>query len=213
MQASAALKGNALLKSAEQELTDALASLQAQFQPNELAYLAATTKAETPFRDRLAFTLHQSCEPSGAIVAREWNRVDLAILNSDGEPQCLVELKLMYTFDALKGASWYTSKTYADEIKALAHARPGTAVYSLLLVTHLSGSVEPCFMKAVKYSGAINKAILAHGNAIAVQTEAVRVIDADLVSRNVVARGEVVGGSAFGVDLSILYWLVRNSGA
>lgn len=194
-------------------MTDALASLQAQFRPNELAYLAATTKAEAPFRDRLAFMLHESCEPSGAIVAREWNRVDLAILRGDGEPQCLVELKLMYTFDALKGASWWTSKTYADELKALAHAGPGTAVYSLLLATHLSGSVGPSFRKAVKYSRGINKAILAHGDASAVQAEAARAIDADLISRNVVARGEVVGGNAFGVDISIFYWLVRNSGA
>lgn len=201
------------MKSAEQELTDALASLQTRFQPNELAYLASTTKAEATFRDRLAFALHQSCEATGVIVAREWNRVDLAILSSDGAPLCLVELKLMYTFDALKGVSWWTSKTYADEIKAVAHAGPRTAVYSLLLVTHLSGSVEHRFRKAVKYSGGINRAILAHGDASAVQAEAARAIDADLVNRNVVARGEVVGGSAFGVDLSIFYWLVRNNRA
>lgn len=209
--ATAILAGNGM-KDPDWELINALAAIHAEFRPNELAYLAVTTKVEAAIRDRLAFRLHQDYEPSGCIVAREWNRVDLAVLDPVGAPLALVELKAMYTFDAFGNLRHFTDATSADEIKAQRLAVAGTAVYSLLLATHLAGAVETRFLKPVKYSGGINGAITKHGDAATVRAKAVETIDKDLETRTVVAHGEVQGGSAFGQSVSVLYWLVRNDG-
>src|SRR4051812_23233142 len=124
-----------LLNQTDDEISYALAEIGGDFRPNELGYLAITSKVEGPFRDRLAYRLHQSYEPSGLVVSREWNRIDLAVLDAAGSPVCLIELKAMYTFDAFKNLRFFTNATSADELKAQQHAGEGTAVYSLLLVT------------------------------------------------------------------------------
>lgn len=201
------------MKDPDQELTAALGAIGGEFRTNELAYLATTTKVEAAIRDRLAFRLHQDYEPSGCVVAREWNRVDLAVLDAAGAPLALVELKAMYTFDAFGNLRHFTNATTADEIKAQSLAVTGTAVYSLLLATHLGGAVEPRFLKPVKYSGGINRAVAKHGDAAAVRARASEIIDKDLETRAVTTRGEIPGGSAFGLSVSVLYWLIRNDGA
>ena len=74
------------MKNTDDELTAVLARIDKEFRQDELAYLATTTKVEGPFRDRLSFLLHLDYYRSGFVVAREWNRVDLAVLSSAGEP-------------------------------------------------------------------------------------------------------------------------------
>lgn len=192
------------------ELSQALAAISCEFRENELAYLALTTKVELPFRDRIAFRLHQDYAPAGCIVAREWNRIDLAVLASDGSPLCLVELKAMYTFDAMGNLRFFTDATTADEQKARQKAGEATSVFSLLLVTHLDRLVPEAYLKPVKYSGGINRALLRWGDAHAVRAKASAEIEGGLAGRCVVARGHVEGGAAFGIGVSVLYWLVRN---
>lgn len=186
-----------------------LANLDSEFQPNELAYLALTTKVEHPIRDRLAFRLHQDYDPH-FVVAREWHRIDLAVLDPDGTPAGLVELKAMYTFDAFGALKHYTHATTADEEKALRLAHHHTSVYSLLLATHLDRMVPAKLARAVKYSAGINRAIVSRGDAAAVHKEAISAISQGLTGRSVVSQGEINGGSAFGIGVSVLYWLVKN---
>lgn len=83
----------------EDRLVETLRTIGEDFQENELAYLALTGKVENPFRDRLAFKLHRNLSPE-VVVAKEWRRVDIAILRSE-VPLALIELKAMYTFDPL----------------------------------------------------------------------------------------------------------------
>lgn len=194
----------------ESDLITGLERLSAEFHPNELAYLAATCKVEFPIRDRLAFHLHKKYESAGYIIAREWDRIDLAIVDQQGGPVCFVELKAMYTFDALKNPRKFLDATLADEEKARELAGPQTSVYSLLLATHLNGAIEPSFGKAIKYSAGINRAILSHQGADRVRERAFESVNERLASRMVVSQGEINGGSAFGLGVSVLYWLVRN---
>jgi hypothetical protein len=191
-------------------LTHALDEIGKEFRPNELAYLATTMKVEAPFRDRLAYQLHLKCEPKGFIIAREWNRIDLAVLDGHGSPVVLVELKAMYTFDALKNVHFFTSATSDDEVKARLYAKDGTSVYSLLLVTNVAESVLEQFRNVVKYSYGINKAIDAHGTSVL--AKATDAINKDLKDsgRTVAACGHAEGGVAFGLKVSVHYWLVRN---
>lgn len=200
------------MQDADRELTAAIAGVEDDFAPGELAYLATTTKAEGPFRDRLAFRLHREYGPAGLVVAREWNRVDLAVLDDAGAPLALVELKAMYTFDALRNLSFFTDATSADEIKARRLARANTAVYSLLLATHHDDRIPNSHLKPVKYSGGINRGLSECGASAALLARACDNVDHNLVGRNVVARGEVKGGHAFGLGVSLHYWLVRNDG-
>lgn len=198
---------------ADKELADALTNIGSDFKSNELAYLATTTKVECPFRDRLAFRLHQQYEPAGLLVAREWNRIDLAVLDSSGSPHCLVELKAMYTFDALTKLRFFTDATSADELKAQRHARDETSVYSLLLVTHLNGVVEEKFRKPVKYSAAANRAVHTYRGGERLRKYAAMAINNGLKRRKLITKGKVAAGSAFGLDVLVLYWLVRNERA
>ena len=92
----------------DQKIRSALDEIGDTFEENELAYLAVTSKIEHPFRDRLSFLLHKRYEAEGYLVAREWKRIDMAILNHEGEPLILIELKAMYTFDAIDRAEHYS---------------------------------------------------------------------------------------------------------
>ena len=63
-------------------LDDSLQASAKSFAAGELAYLALTSKVELPIRDRLAWCLHTSLP--NRVVAREWKRCDLAVLDDDG---------------------------------------------------------------------------------------------------------------------------------
>jgi hypothetical protein len=194
----------------ESDLISGLQQLSDEFHANELAYLAATCKIEFPIRDKLAFYLHKRYQNQEFIVAREWDKIDLAIIEQRGAPRCFIELKAMYTFDAAKDPKKFTDATSADEIKAQALAGPQTSVYSLLLATHLNGAVETPFGKVVKYTAGINRAVQTPQDADRVREKAIENVSERLANRSLVSHGEIVGGSAFGLGVSVLYWLVRN---
>src|SRR5262245_42546723 len=111
-------------------LIDAIKGI--KFDVDELAYLALTSKIEFAFRDRLAFGLHQSLSSQGYTVAREWNRVDLAILNGK-YPEALIEIKAMYSFDAATGQ--YEKLAQQDALKCR-NKWSEAQVFTLLLMTH-----------------------------------------------------------------------------
>lgn len=71
----------------------------------ELAYLALTSKPEFAIRDRLAFELHKRLFPE-YIVAREWKRIDMAILRNEDqpEPEFLIQLKTWSLFSFIGDA-------------------------------------------------------------------------------------------------------------
>src|SRR5215469_10592611 len=79
-------------------LQEILTNLAQTFHPNELAYLAATSKVEGPVRDRIAYQLHAQLE-SGFLVHREWRDpkrngwIDIAVTDNSNQPKCLLELK------------------------------------------------------------------------------------------------------------------------
>jgi hypothetical protein len=174
----------------EHAIRETLGGIENAFAPNELAYLAATTKIELPFRDRLAYLLHRRLEPAGILVAREWRRIDLAILAADGVPTCLLELKAMYTFDAFgENLAFFTQAMSADEQKGLRQASPDIAVYTMLLATHLDGAVDRRFSRIVKYDGGINKGIDDHGSAVALRQRAEQNVQSALAGHDVVATG------------------------
>ncbi len=198
------------MPSLDKEIICALNDL--RFEEDELAYLALTSKIERPLRDRLAVRLHQKGSPK-LIVAREWRKVDLAILDTNATPLALVECKACYTFDAVIQPKIYTDLMLADERKARNAAAGSPAdVFSLLLATHLHGIVPKAYVGIVKYTSYINKVSRTHGTNAQLRDAARASIGAALGSRELVGSGKIAGGTAFGASVDLLFWLVKAPG-
>lgn len=186
---------------------DALANIADAQHPNEFAYFALTTKIECPLRDRWAYLLHSRLGDA-VEVSREWCRTDLALLVK-GEPKALIEIKAMYTFDAVetKQIERYCKAMKDDEDKARKLA-PDADVLTVLLVTDPQNTILSSKKRMVKYDRGINAMILRHGSPEAVRKHAIELLTAHLAQRNVIAHGNLPVGSAFGVNVEILYWVV-----
>lgn len=125
-----------------------LQALGEDFRPNELAYLALTSKVEATIRDRLAYRLHQHLaeKRSHLAVAREWQvfnrkRFDLAVVTDTSRPRLLLEAKAMYSFDLYTSAITnkfvpYCSKDRKKLLQASTGVQPSPALLTLVLVTH-----------------------------------------------------------------------------
>lgn len=193
------------------DLSTILAGMKSTFGEGELAYYWVTGKSETPFRDRLAYVLHQRLKPLGYSVAREYERIDIAVFNGAGEPIVLLELKASYSFDGLEDPVKLTAKTSSDEIKAAKKAHPNTAIYSLLLCAHMDSLVSVYPRKLVKYCDSQDKMFRKYPDASAHLVDAVQSISDALEDRKVEARGLIDCGRAFNQIVTMAYWLVRNN--
>jgi len=190
-------------------LLNLLSTLRRTFAPDELAYLALTSKVEFVVRDKLAFGLHRRLHPSRAVVAREWRRTDLAVL-TQGVPVLLLELKAMYTLDGISSVAMrrFTGLVRHDIRKARRFAGPTTELYALLLVTHSEGTLEPRVEGVVKYRARINAALDRLGTPAAVRRVSSRNTDVSLRALGPLTRGSIKAGRAFGVPVLIDYWLI-----
>lgn len=110
--------------------------LRDSFSGGELAWLAATSKAEHALRDRWGWLLQRMLLGTHFVVAREWHRADLVVLEGS-RPVVVVEGKAMYGFDALSptGRAKYVDLVRADLAKATALAPDGYALASVLMTT------------------------------------------------------------------------------
>lgn len=193
----------------DKALSVALTRTEKSFSENELAYLIVTSKIELPFRDRLAFNLHQQSQDWR--VAREWKRIDLAILTPCGNPVALLEAKAMYMFDPLLTGSHYMTLTINDEQKALKSAQPDTQVYSLLLSAHLHSEIGKDLIGVTKYSTTHNRFVKRHGSAETIRELARAKIREELKGRTLIAHNSFSAGKAFGIEASLDYWLIKHS--
>ena len=141
------------------------------FAPNELAYLALTSKIEHPIRDRLAWAMHTELWPE-YLSAREWRRTDLAVLDRQASPVVLLEAKAMYSFDGCTeaGFSQYLGYLRSDRAKASTLAEPETTVLLLLLATHPEGAIDARLNGVVKYRSGITAAAQRRPDPHAVRT-------------------------------------------
>ncbi len=177
---------------------------------DELSYLAVTSKIEITFRDRLAFLLHRDYFGAGYLVAREWERVDLAMVApATGRPETLIDVKAAHSFDASKSAPWFVREISDDLVKARRIGGPETDIYALLIVTHVAGRIEPRYEKVIRNSVGINRAIermRSHEHVLAAAEQNL----ASLYGSRIVDHGTGSRGEAFGLEVSVLYWLIRE---
>jgi hypothetical protein len=193
-----------------EQLTEFLKAAAASFAQDELAYLALTSKIERPLQDRLAWCLHTRLP--GLVVSREWKATDIAVLSADAEsPLMMLEAKAMYSFDVAwkcrAGALAYPRMMQQDIVKARALDRHGTAdVYALGLVTHPHGRPRN-LPGVIKYLDRINRALDA-ASPEDLQLMSAATMQQALSPFGQVRSGDLPGRNAFGVEVTIGYWLV-----
>jgi hypothetical protein len=147
----------------EHELKRALDGMDVD--PDELAFLALTSKPESEVRDRLAYRLHQQLAGTELEVAREWRRTDLAVLNAHGTPVALVEAKALHSRFAVprQRLERWRNWVEGDLRKASDLAHRATAreaeIYALLVVTHIKDEAPPDLSDAVKYQARMRKIV------------------------------------------------------
>jgi hypothetical protein len=194
-------------------LATELAQINACFDENELAFLALTSKVELPIRDRLAYRLFTQLPELR--VAREWNRIDLAVLSADSAPAplMLLEAKALYTFDLVGGESWierYPAKVDRDveKLRRLKNVPMETQFFALVLATHPTGAIDPALGQIAKYSPGVRKAIEAHGDAAAVAAAARSFLQSRLESLGPIHTGEIPAGEAYGIGVEVHFSLL-----
>jgi len=182
------------------------------FGKNELAFLALTTKIELPLRDRWGYALFRKLAGSKYVVSREWKRTDLAIIEN-GNPKVLIEIKALYTFDAVSSKGNYVKtigKLQEDEDKALKLANADTKVYTVLFATHPLVAIPIGYKSTVKYIPGINGALSKLGSEDAVAKIARHRIEEEFKGKRIVSKGVLSGGSAFGIGVDVMYWIMRK---
>jgi hypothetical protein len=110
-----------------------------------LSYLSLEGKAEKPFRDHLAFYLYKKY--ADKMVKIEYNsgfgKIDLAILNSDGTPEILIEIKASYAFDlAEPKISKFVKEAIVDDYNKLQKIPKKVKKYVILISTNLHKNPE-----------------------------------------------------------------------
>lgn len=197
-------------------LREELGRIERLFAADELAFLALTSKVELPVRDRLAYALYQRLPRS--LVAREWKRVDLAVLAEDGKtPQMLLEAKALFTFDLIGDEVWvdrYPMLVRKDvaALRARSDLTEHTQLFALVLATHPLTPAGPHLREVAKYSRGVAKAIGALGTADAVFEQADAAVRAAVPDASeIVDNGRIPGGSAYGVQVDVPYWLISAS--
>ncbi len=195
----------------EKFIVDCLKETIKEFSKNELAFLALTTKIELPLRDRWAYVLYNKLHKSDFIVSREWKRIDIAI-TKNGKPEILIEIKALYTFDAINEKGYYVKTIdymQKDEDKASKFANHDTEIYTVLFATHPLILVPDNFKSIVKYIPGIKRAFKKHKNADSIKDVARLRIKTKFGERKVI-EGVLDAGNAFGIGVEIMYWVLHK---
>jgi len=186
-----------------------------EFEPGELAFLAATSKIERPIQDRLSWRLQQALQDHDVI--REWNmgggrrKVDITVLK-DESPVAVIELTAMYTFDAaLEKHMQFVAKISGDEQKALKLVGPDVPIFTILLAAHPKPSNPERMKSFVKYDDIKKSLRTATCDEVAAAADR-KVRDSFLAKapRNLAFRHIVRGiGESFSIPFDIHVWCFR----
>lgn len=147
-------------------IIDVISTISEKFKPNELAFLAVTSKIELNLRDRIAFEIHKNIGEQ-FLVCREWSpktgngkRIDLAIVEvSTSKPVCFIEFKAQNT---LGYEEIYSNYIKNDFIKMQNCKGNDSVECYVIFFTNLIKSTiafENHMGNSVKYFSGVNKII------------------------------------------------------
>lgn len=192
----------------------ALGCLGEQFTPDSLAYLALTSKDERLLCGALARRLHREfCDDAETLVRREWpvpgntrERVDVAVLRA-GKPVALIEAKAAMSFDLVKGTGrGFPVPAVLKDIGKLRGIDVDAERFALLFVTDAKQLPSAEHDPALPYAEERRRhGIIDEPRMTAGFRRFLRAVG----HPPVVDEGRVAGGVAFGVEVEVLYWLLK----
>lgn len=192
----------------EQIIVRALKGLEGAFDKNELAYLALTSKPELPVRDRLAYQMYREFRERTHNVAREWGRVDIALLERD-QPRICIQLKAwsLFTFIDRQGARRHRVDVEEDIDKCRSRFGSEPKVYSLILATHVGSPPEGCQRGVLKYLNGLKRSFDRFGTSRRIKEQAFAQRSGAFAGWRCAGMDTIHGGQAFGSRVFVFYWL------
>jgi len=205
----------------KQKLIEVISSISKDFQTDELAYLALTSKVELQLRDKIAFKLHEELKDK-CLVCREWKpadsnrRIDLAILDkSNSSVLCLIEFK---AHSVVRYEEEFTTHLKKDLIKIrdIAETDNVELYYIYFNNVVISGDISDwVYNNSVKYISTMRSSFKKNDNT---SEKCIRNWNAHLdKSRLKAERSERItidAGNYYGLDLTIetfIYGAIKKS--
>ncbi|MGL5755423.1 MAG: hypothetical protein ACRCYC_08875 [Paraclostridium sp.] len=197
-----------------EELVKVIQESRGLFGENELAYLSLTSKNESAIRDRIAYKLH--LELKNSIVAREYSikginsRIDLAVLE-DNDIKDIIELKSMYTFDAVDVLDKFIDSVNRDFDKNSILKSNTTSQFAIIIGTHPRSIPNEQYKNFVKYYNSIKRYMKKiNNNTDLIDKMDNKVRNAFKQDKYEVKNFTMYVGNAFEVDVDICFWIVEK---
>lgn len=148
-------------------IEDSITNISSTYGENELAFLAMQGKIELQLRDKIAWYIEQNINAGQYYVRREYNvpgkgreKCDLAILDNNMKPVCLIEFKAHSAATFEKG---YIDKCKYDieKMQGIAPStEPKPEIYYIFFQTEHQGTLPLSVNKGlIAYSNIIIKAL------------------------------------------------------
>lgn len=196
-----------------EKICESIEAVPQGFCDNELAYLAATGKIESVFRDKIAFNLHNQNQTT-LIVLREWRRIDIAIFANatDKIPRGLIEIKSAYSFDGCLGDGIFRYFEYLKKDLSKNRTRfSGVPLTAILIAAHLEDFPEDNpIIDILKYSQWHRKARAAFNQE---EVKEKLLYGAKETIKSVgfeqIKQGKIPAGTAFGIPVTVFYWVLK----
>lgn len=195
-------------------LVEIIKESMSSFRENELAYLSMTGKNELLIRDRIAYELYRKY--SNYIISRGYNpigiksRIDLAIFEN-GKIKDIIELKSMYTFDSVDMKN-YINAINKDFSKNSELVIDGVNQYEVIIATDIKKVPNEEFKDYVKYYRLIKKYLSNIEDSNILVENLDYIIKKEFSAEKCYVRKfNVTAGQAFGVDVDIWFWVVKNN--
>ena len=197
-----------------EELVKVIQESRELFGENELAYLSLTSKNESVIRDRIAYKLH--LELKNSIVAREHSikainsRIDLAVLENN-DIKDIIELKSMYTFDAVDGLDKFIDSINRDFDKNSSLKSDTTSQFAIVIVTHPRSITSEQYKDFVKYYNSIKRCMKKiNNNTVLIDKMDNKLRNAFKQDKYEVKSLTIYAGNAFEVDVDICFWIIEK---
>ena len=206
-------------------LGDALRSLENDktgFRSDELAYLALTSKPELAIRDRLAFHLYLKLKQDGLFVSREYHigkgkHADIAILHSDGSGEVVVavllELKVYSFFNLDCEVHPKKQEEIADKVRADFNkcGKDANEVFCLFLAPNIENEDLPIDLPYDDIVPSWGSWLSYKKDEKKRKKKVVKDKMGEFFKKRKweIISGEVRGGSAFNLKVSVPYWLLK----
>ena len=197
-----------------EELVKVIQESRELFGENELAYLSLTSKNESVIRDRIAYKLH--LELKNSIVAREHSikainsRIDLAVLENN-DIKDIIELKSMYTFDAVYGLDKFIDSINRDFDKNSSLKSDTTSQFAIVIGTHPRSIPSEQYKDFVKYYNSIKRCMKKiNNNTVLIDKMDNKLRNAFKQDKYEVKSLTIYAGNAFEVDVDICFWIIEK---